>query len=91
MRRHLIIGVALVMLAVVMAILIAPDVDLPETVLREHHLTLHNSGTHTLAKLDAIAAATFTFSVDDWSITHSVTQLARTPHTQSQVTLALRC
>ncbi len=44
------------MLAVLIAVattLIAPTIDLPETVLREHHVVSHVGAEHALGKLQA--------------------------------------
>jgi hypothetical protein len=45
--------VAMAVLLAVAAVLIAPNVDLPETVLREQHVVSHASGEHAQGKLQA--------------------------------------
>ena len=45
--RPLTLGVALALLLSLAMVLIAPSVDLPETVLREHHVASHPLASHT--------------------------------------------
>ena len=51
MRAMLRAGVVIAVLLAVTTALIAPTVDLPETVLREHHVVSHASGEHAHGKL----------------------------------------
>lgn len=46
-------AVAIAVVLAVATILIAPTVDLPETVLREQHVVSHASGEHAQGKLQA--------------------------------------
>ncbi len=45
--RPIVIAIAVALLLSVVAVLIAPSVDLPETVLREHHVASHSLGIHS--------------------------------------------
>jgi hypothetical protein len=49
--------VAMAVLLAVAATLIAPSVDLPETVLHEHHLVSHANGEHAQGKLQTTTHA----------------------------------
>ena len=50
------IAIALALLLSVAAVLIAPSVDLPETVLREHHVASHSLANHTTGGATLIVA-----------------------------------
>jgi hypothetical protein len=49
-------GVAIAVLLAVAAVLIAPSVDLPETVLREHQVVSHARGGHAQGKVQTASS-----------------------------------
>ena len=81
--------VAIVMMAI-LTVLLAPSIDMPETVLREHHVAAHsvvnnNAGTLTVVGMISGAEAFQNGSVD-------LAENSRTrEHEHSQASLVLRC
>ncbi len=90
MPRPFKIGVALVTLIAVAVIFIAPTIDLPETVLREHQAASHHTGGHSLDKFGAVAALDATSAVEEWAIPRGVIRLRIPPHIQPKSLLAMR-
>jgi len=78
-----------VMIAV-LTVLIAPSIDMPETVLREHHVAAHsiansNSGTLTMVGIISVAEAFHNDTV------HVAENSGNLEHGHSQTSLVLRC
>ena len=74
----------------ILTVLLAPSIDMPETVLREHHVAAHsvvnnNAGTLTVVGMISLAEAFKNGTVDlaEKSRTHE--------HEHSQTSLVLRC
>src|SRR5258708_7311653 len=51
------IAIALAVLIAVATVLIAPSIDMPETALREHHVTSHLVGDHSSGNLTSLGTA----------------------------------
>ncbi|MBS1801814.1 MAG: hypothetical protein JST28_00525 [Acidobacteria bacterium] len=78
-----------VMIAV-LTVLIAPSIDMPETVLREHHVAAHamvNSNSGTLTVVGYISRAE-TFHDDT---AHVMEHSPNLEHGHSKASLVLRC
>lgn len=81
--------VVAVMIAV-LTVLIAPSIDMPETVLREHHVAAHsmvssNSGTLTVVGIISLAETLHNDTV------HVIENSQSLEHGHSQTALVLRC
>ncbi|WP_204101528.1 hypothetical protein [Occallatibacter savannae] len=84
------IAVVVAVMVAVLTVLIAPSIDMPETVLREHHVAAHtmvngNSGTLTVVGIISVADA-----IDGHAVL--LNDGSRNPeHGHSQTSLVLRC
>ena len=80
----------LAIMIAVLTVLIAPSIDMPDTVLREHHVAPHsmasgNSGTLTVVGMIPMAQA---FHND---IVHVLESFRTLGHGHGQTSLVLRC
>ena len=84
------IAISMAVMIAVLTVLIAPSIDMPETVLREHHVTTHsitNNGSGTLLVLGFVAG-------DQFGRSDSLRSIESTPpadYGYGQTTLVLRC
>jgi hypothetical protein len=91
MTRTLRIAVALAVLFAVATVLIAPTIDMPETVLREHHVASHSIGNHASGNLKVSVGPGLMASV-----THSVESYTSgsprvSSHARVESSQVLRC
>ncbi len=83
-----------VVLAVLIAVattLIAPTVDLPETVLREHHVVSHVGAEHALGKLQASFTPETTYLAADGAGMSPSALLLSQERTPVEAFRVLRC
>lgn len=77
-------------LAAVLAVLIAPSIDMPETVLREHHVASHSTVTNASGTLAAVRTIS-----DSLAFRYEAVQLSESlaafDHGHSQTSLVMRC
>lgn len=83
--------VALAVLVAVATVLIAPSIDMPETTLREHHVTSHSAGDHSSGNLTSVGTAALlrVFQTIDAHPPLEGPQFSILGHSQSS--LVLRC
>jgi hypothetical protein len=84
-------GVAMAVLLAVATVLIAPTVDLPETVLREHHVASHASGEHAQGELQASSNADPSHLLIDAVGSHLAVDLRSTDRVGINPFRVLRC
>jgi hypothetical protein len=84
-------SVAVAVLLAVATVLIAPTVDLPETVLREHHVVSHASGEHAQGKLRTSSNADPSYLLIDAVGSDLPVVLRSTDHAGIKPFRVLRC
>jgi hypothetical protein len=84
-------GVVIAVLLAVATTLIAPTVDLPETVLREHHVVSHASGEHAQGKLQTSSNAGPSYLLVDAVGGYLPLVLRSTDHVDAKPFRVLRC
>jgi len=82
--------VVLAVMIAVLTVLIAPSIDMPETVLREHHVAAHSvvSGSPGTLTVLGIVSLTETFHDDTF---HVIENSSNLEHGHSKTSLVLRC
>jgi len=84
------VAVVTVIMISILAVLIAPSIDMPETVLREHHVAAHsvvdnNAGTLTVVGMISLAEAFQNGTV------HVIENSRTREHGHGETSLVLRC
>lgn len=90
MKGTLRAGVVIAVLLAVATTLIAPTVDLPETVLREHHVVSHASGEHAQGRLHSSNARPYYLLMDAVG-SYLPPVLRSTDHVDAKPFCVLRC
>jgi len=85
------IAIALAVLIAVATVLIAPSIEMPETTLRQHHVTSHSSGYDASGNLTSLGATGLlrAFQTIDAHRPSDSPQTSTRGHSQSS--LVLRC
>ena len=92
MCRAIKIGIALLTLLAVAVIFIAPTIDLPETVLREHQPLPHLvAGAHAFVKVAAEIAPAFTFAMEERALPRGIARLDLPLNILRNSLLSMRC
>jgi hypothetical protein len=84
-------GVVIAVLLAVATTLIAPTVDLPETVLREHHVVSHARGEHAQGKLQTSSNASPSYLLIDAVGSYLPVVRRSTDHADIKPFRVLRC
>jgi hypothetical protein len=84
-------AIALAVLVAVATVLIAPSIDMPETTLREHHVTSHSASNNSSGNLTSLGTASLlrVFQTIDAHRPSDGLQFSSWGHNQSS--LVLRC
>jgi hypothetical protein len=91
LARAYTLAVILTILVAVATALIAPSIDMPDTVLREHHVSLHAAGVHAVNNLSNTGSAVLNEAVQsDAAIRVSATSPSSN-NMRTQLSFVLRC
>jgi hypothetical protein len=90
MSRAFKFGVVLAILFAVATVLIAPTIDMPETTLREHSASSHNSGEHAQDGFTIISSAPVNWHEFEMEA-HRSSELKIPDRTSVHSTTVLRC
>lgn len=74
----------------VLTVLIAPSIDMPETVLREHHVAAHSMGNGNSGTLTVVGIISLAEAFDDRTIA-SIEDFRSPEHGHGKTSLVLRC
>jgi hypothetical protein len=85
------LAVILTILVAVATALIAPSIDMPDSVLREHHVTLHAAGAHTANNLSSTGSAIFNEAIQSDTAIHGSETSPSSNIERTQSSFVLRC
>ena len=88
-RRFRFAVIAVVLIAV-LTVLLAPSIDMPETVLREHHVAAHSVVNNNAGTLTVVGMISGTEAFQNGSVDLAENSRTR-EHEHSQASLVLRC
>jgi len=81
--------VAIVMMAI-LTVLLAPSIDMPETVLRERHVAAHSQVNNSAGTLTVVGTISLAEAFQNVTV-HVVKHSQSREHGHSQTSLVLRC
>jgi len=84
-------AIALAVLVAVAAVLIAPSIDMPETTLREHHVTSHSASNNSSGNLTSLGTASLLRAFQTIDVNRPSDGPQFSTRGQSQSSLVLRC
>lgn len=85
------LAVILTILVAVATALIAPSIDTPDTVLREHHVSLHAAGAHNANNLSSTGSTIFNEAVQSGTAIHASETSSSSDIERTQSSFVLRC
>ena len=84
-------AIALAVLVAVATVLIAPSIDMPETTLREHHVTSHSASNNSSGNLTSLGTASLLRAFQTIDVNRPSDGPQFSTRGQSQSSLVLRC
>jgi hypothetical protein len=91
LARAYTLAVILTILVAVATALIAPSIDMPDTVLREHHVSLHAAGAHAVNNLSNTGSAILNEPVQSDAAIRVSETLPSSENGRTQMSFVLRC
>jgi hypothetical protein len=85
------IAVAIAVLFAVATVLVAPTIDMPETVLREHHVASHSIGNHAAGNLKVSVIPGLTHSVIQTVASYTSASPRPSSESRAKSSQVLRC
>jgi len=88
--KELRIVIAVAVMVAVLTVLVAPSIDMPETVLREHHVASHSMMSNSSGTLTVVGLVSFAQAFHNDAV-HVIENSRILDHGHSQSSLVLRC